>query len=52
MQFGLGVLVFNETLTPLRIAGFSLVWLALVVFSIDGIRNARREAGTPAVVPT
>ena len=52
MQFGIGVLVFNETLTPLRIAGFSLVWLALVVFSIDGLRNARREVGTPAVVPT
>ena len=52
MQFGLGVLVFNETLTPLRIAGFSLVWLALVVFSVDGIRHARRDTGTPAVVPT
>jgi chloramphenicol-sensitive protein RarD len=52
MQFGLGVIVFNERLTPLRVAGFSLVWLALVVFSIDGIRNARREAGAPAVVPT
>lgn len=53
MQFGIGVLVFNETLTPLRIAGFSLVWLALAVFSVDGIRNARREVDTtPAVVPT
>jgi chloramphenicol-sensitive protein RarD len=42
MQFLLGVLVFNEVLTPLRVAGFALVWLALVVFSADGIRQARR----------
>ncbi len=42
MQFLLGVLVFNEVLTPLRVAGFALVWLALVVFSLDGIRQARR----------
>ncbi len=51
MQFALGVVVFNEQLTPLRIAGFTLVWLALVVFSIDGVRNARRDSAAIAAVP-
>ena len=43
MQFALGVLVFDETLTPVSVAGFALVWLALVVFSVDGLRGSRRD---------
>jgi chloramphenicol-sensitive protein RarD len=27
---------------PAQLAGFALVWAALVVFTWDGIRNARR----------
>jgi chloramphenicol-sensitive protein RarD len=44
MQFALGVLVFGEELSPLRLAGFGIVWTALVVFSVDGLRHARRES--------
>ena len=39
MQFALGVVVFNEILTPVRVAGFVLVWSALTVFSVDGLRH-------------
>jgi chloramphenicol-sensitive protein RarD len=42
LQLGIGVLVFHEPMPPARLAGFALVWLALVVFSADGIRQVRR----------
>lgn len=51
MQFLLGVVVFNEALSPVRLAGFALVWTALIVFSVDGLRSARR-APTAASVAT
>ena len=41
MQFLLGVAVFHEPMSPTRWAGFGLVWLALVVLSVDGVRAAR-----------
>jgi chloramphenicol-sensitive protein RarD len=44
IQLGLGVLVFHEPMPPARLVGFALVWLALVVFTADGLRQARREA--------
>ncbi|NJC68657.1 EamA family transporter RarD [Planosporangium thailandense] len=42
LQLGCGVLVFHEPMPPAQLAGFALVWLALVVFTWDGIRHARR----------
>jgi chloramphenicol-sensitive protein RarD len=42
LQLGCGVLVYHEPMPPGRLAGFALVWTALVVFTWDGIRNARR----------
>ena len=43
LQLGIGVLIFHEPMPPARLAGFALVWLALVVFTMDGIRHARRS---------
>lgn len=40
--FLLGVFVFHEEMPPARWAGFSLVWLAIVLLSIDMLRAARR----------
>jgi chloramphenicol-sensitive protein RarD len=42
IQLGVGVLLFHEPMPPARLAGFALVWLALIVFTADGIRGARR----------
>jgi len=44
IQFVLGVWVFHEAFTPARLAGFALIWLALVVYSLDGWRVTRRAA--------
>lgn len=40
MQLMIGVLVFSEPLPPTRLAGFALVWLALAVLSVDGLRRS------------
>ncbi|MFB9236996.1 EamA family transporter RarD [Plantactinospora siamensis] len=44
LQLGCGVLVFHEPMPPARLAGFALVWLALIVFTIDGLRTGRRRS--------
>ncbi len=57
LQFAVGVGVKHEALPPARLAGFALVWLALIALSADGLRHSRhsgieRRAGAPAAVPT
>lgn len=41
LQLGCGVLIFGEPMPPARLAGFALVWLALTLFTWDGIRYVR-----------
>ncbi|RGC68503.1 putative DMT superfamily transporter inner membrane protein [Micromonospora sp. MW-13] len=50
LQLGCGVLIFHEPMPPARLAGFALVWLALVVFTTDALRHAHRarRAAVPA----
>ena len=43
LQFGVGVLIFHEPMPPARLAGFALVWTALVIFTVDGLRHARQS---------
>ncbi|MFD6447131.1 EamA family transporter RarD [Promicromonospora sp. NPDC060204] len=42
LQFLVGLLVFGEHMPPARWAGFALVWLALILLTVDGVRQARR----------
>jgi chloramphenicol-sensitive protein RarD len=44
IQFLFGVFLYGEALTPERVIGFSLIWLALAVFSLEGFLERRREA--------
>ena len=41
LQLACGVLLFHEPMPAARLAGFALVWVALVIFTVDGIRSAR-----------
>ncbi|MET8364079.1 EamA family transporter RarD [Micromonospora sp. NPDC049580] len=58
LQLACGVLIFHEPMPPARLAGFALVWLALVVFTADAIRQARQARQSrstprlPSPVPT
>ncbi|MDQ3735523.1 MAG: EamA family transporter RarD [Actinomycetota bacterium] len=46
LQLILGVTVFHEEMPPVRLFGFCLVWLALLIFSLDGLWG-RRPAPCP-----
>ena len=41
-QFLLGVFYFDETMTATRWVGFFVVWLCLVLVTVDALRQARR----------
>jgi chloramphenicol-sensitive protein RarD len=43
MQFLLGVLVFREPFDHRRFIGFSIVWLALILFGVEGFLVQRRS---------
>ncbi|MFC8847688.1 MULTISPECIES: EamA family transporter RarD [unclassified Micromonospora] len=39
LQLGCGVLIFHEPMPPARLAGFALVWLALLTFTADALHH-------------
>ena len=50
LQFIIGVWVLGETMTLERWIGFALVWVALVVLTVDQFAHARRARGVSDVV--
>ena len=48
IQFFLGVLVYKEPFTPSQFIGFTLVWLALLIFGIEGLVAYRAQTTTRA----
>ena len=52
MQLSWGVLVGHEPMPPARWLGFALIWVALLVFTVDAVRGARadRRAAQPSRV--
>ena len=47
LQLLLGIFVWHEPFTLARLAGYALIWLALVIYSAEGVwaaRLRRREA--------
>lgn len=51
VQFLLGVYLYNEVFTLTRLIGFSLIWVALLIFTFEGI-NERRKRITSVATPT
>jgi chloramphenicol-sensitive protein RarD len=43
LQLGLGVLVFREPLSTRKLAGFALIWLALLLYALEGTLARRRQ---------
>jgi chloramphenicol-sensitive protein RarD len=43
LQFGLGVLYFHEDMPAGRWAGFVLVWIALVIFTVEAVNHRRLQ---------
>lgn len=48
LQFLLGVTVLDEHMSAMRWAGFGLVWVALVVFTLEAGRYRRRQSALVA----
>lgn len=51
LQLACGVLILGEPMPAGRLAGFALVWVALAVFTWDGIRTARAARALASVEP-
>lgn len=49
IQLALGIWVFHEPFDARRLVGFALIWSALAVYSLDGLRLARRGATAPSL---
>ena len=43
IQFFLGVFYFHEDMPPGRWIGFALVWMALIVFTVEALNHRRRQ---------
>ena len=43
LQFALGVLWFHEDMPPGRWVGFAMVWVALLVFTVEALNNRHRQ---------
>ncbi|MEV4637911.1 EamA family transporter RarD [Actinoplanes sp. NPDC049548] len=52
LQLGFGVLLFHEPMPAARLAGFALVWIALVIFTVDGLNGARKRTVTDPAAAT
>ncbi|MGH3761121.1 EamA family transporter RarD [Actinophytocola sp.] len=52
LQFAFGVLVFQEQMPPERWLGFAIVWLGLIVLTVDGMRASRTPRALEAPEPT
>ena len=50
MPFLIGVLLYDEAMPASRLAGFALVWVALMVFTWDALRQARIRGRAPHLV--
>jgi chloramphenicol-sensitive protein RarD len=50
LQFAVGVGIRHEKLPAAELVGFCLVWVALIVLTVDGLRS-QRSAGRPAAEP-
>ena len=43
LQFLIGVFVMNEPMPPIRLLGFALVWVGLLILMVDAVARNRRQ---------
>ena len=49
MQFLLGVLIYGEAFTQTRLIGFSIIWIALLIYSMESVIFKRKRARVSGV---
>ncbi len=50
LQFLLGVFVYREPFPPARLIGFVIIWLALLVYSLEGVLTTRKTKPDASLV--
>ena len=48
LQLAVGLLIYHEPMPAPRLAGFALVWVALIIFTVDALRRRGRAERTTA----
>ena len=43
LQFLIGVFIYNEPFSYHQLIGFAIIWLALIIFSIEGLNSRKRS---------
>ena len=43
LQFSIGVLIYHEAFNQSRLIGFSVIWLALIIYTVDSLVNSKKE---------
>lgn len=53
LQFLVGLLIFQEPFSTTRLIGFAIIWLALLIYSAEGLHHQRevRLGGAPLQIP-
>ena len=42
-QFILGVFLYKEPFTTVDLVGYSFIWAALLIYSLEGLHNTRKS---------
>lgn len=48
LQFSIGVWLYHEAFTQARLIGFSMIWLALIIYTVDNINSRRHRTHAKA----
>ncbi len=48
LQFLIGVVLYGESFTQARLIGFSLIWTALLLYTIEGVLTRRKQVALAA----
>lgn len=51
LQFLIGVFIYHEEFGPSRVVGFGLIWLALILYTSEGLIQRKRHLSPAAQVP-
>ncbi len=44
MSFMIGILIYHEPLSQARLIGFAFIWVALLLYTAEGVRHSRQTA--------
>jgi chloramphenicol-sensitive protein RarD len=49
LQFTLGIVLYHEPFSPVKLVGFSIIWMALLIYWAEGLLHRQRAAAGSGV---